>query len=61
VVRQARGDAHAEKDALSENPADAVSKVTLRYDNRHFKPMSPGIMMGPKPFAKHNKQCFEQP
>jgi hypothetical protein len=60
VVRQARGDAHAEKDVLSENPADAFLKVTPRYDNYHFKPMSPGIMLGPKPLAKHNEQCFEQ-
>jgi hypothetical protein len=61
VVRQARDDAHAEKDVLSENPADAVSKVTSRYDNHHFKPMSPGIMLGPKTLAKHNEQCFKQP
>jgi hypothetical protein len=61
VVRQARGNYHAEKDVLSENPTDAVSKVTPRYDNHHFKPMSPGIMLGPKPLAKHDEQCFEQP
>jgi hypothetical protein len=61
VIRQARGDAHAEKDALSENPADAVSKMTARYVNHHVKPMSPGIMMGPKPLAKHDEQCSEQP
>jgi hypothetical protein len=61
VVRQARGDAHAEKDVLSENPADAVSKMTQRYDNHHFKPMSPGIMLGPKPLAKHDEQFFQQP
>jgi hypothetical protein len=61
VVRQARGDAHAEKDVLSENPADTVSKVTPQYDNHHFKPMSPGIMLGTKPLAKHDEQCFEQP
>jgi hypothetical protein len=60
VVRQARGDAHAEKDVLSENPADTVSKVTPQYDNHHFKPMSPGIMLGTKPLAKHDEQCFEQ-
>jgi hypothetical protein len=23
--------------------------------------MSPGIMLGPKPLAKHDEQCFEQP
>jgi hypothetical protein len=61
VVLQARGDAHAEKDVLSENPANAVSKVTPWYNNHHFKPMSPGIMLGPKPLAKHDEQCFEQP
>jgi hypothetical protein len=61
VVRQAIGDAHAEKDVLSENSADAVSKVKPRYDNHNLKPMSPGIMLGPKPLAKHDEQCFEQP
>jgi hypothetical protein len=61
VVRQVRDDAHAEKDVLIENRSDAVSKVTPRYDNHHFKPMSPGIMLGPKPLAKHDEQCFKQP
>jgi hypothetical protein len=60
VVRQARGDAHAEKDLVLENPADALSKVTPRYDNHHFKPMPPGIILGPKPLAKHEK-CFKHP
>jgi hypothetical protein len=61
VVRQARGDAYAEKDVLSENPADAVSKMTPRYENHHFKPMSPDTMQDWKPLAKHVEQCFEQP
>jgi hypothetical protein len=61
VVWQAHGGAHAEKDVLSENPVDAVLKVIPRYDNHHFKPMSPDIMLGPKPLAKHDEQCFEQP
>jgi hypothetical protein len=60
VVRQARGDAHAEKDVLSENPADVVSKSTPTYANHHFKPMSPGIMPSPKPLSKHDELCFEQ-
>jgi hypothetical protein len=38
-----------------------VAKVTPRYEHHHFKPMSPGIMMVPKPLEKHEKQCFEQP
>jgi hypothetical protein len=58
VVRQARGDDHDEKDVLSENPADTVSKVTPRYDNHHFKPMSPVIMLGPKPLAKYDEHRF---
>jgi hypothetical protein len=61
MVHQARGDAHAEKDVLSENPADAVSKMTPRYENHHFKPMSPDTMQDWKPLAKHVEQCFEQP
>jgi hypothetical protein len=35
--------------------------VTTGYDNHHFKPMSPGIMLVPKPLAKHDEKCFKQP
>jgi hypothetical protein len=44
-----------------ERNGNKVAKVTSWYDNHHFKPMSPCIMLGPKPLVKHDEQCFEQP
>jgi hypothetical protein len=38
-----------------------VAQVTPPwYDNHNFKPMSPCIMLGRKPLAKHYKKSFKQ-
>jgi hypothetical protein len=73
AVHHTSGDSQSEKDILSETKSDAMAqieversgnkvlKVTPWYDNHHSKAMASSIMMGPKPLAKYDKQCLEQP
>jgi hypothetical protein len=60
VLSEIQADAMAQSEV--ERAGNKVAKVTRPwYDNHHFKPMPPGIMLDPKPLAKHDEQCFEQP